>query len=209
MSDIVLGEAFYARSVLTVAQELLGKIFVVEREGCRLSGRIVETEAYQSDIDQASHAYRGLTPRNRAMFGPPGRLYIYRSYGIHCCMNVVTTHGGGAAAAVLLRAMEPLEGEKTMMARRAIEDRCALLRGPGNVCRALDLDVSFSGTSILLGNPAIMDAPIPCEPMAITTRIGISRSADLPWRFYLCGNCAVSRRDRKAEAAACRRQEGC
>jgi DNA-3-methyladenine glycosylase len=203
VSDPSLGEAFYARPVLTVALALLGKIFVIEHRGQRLSGRIVETEGYQSDIDQASHAYRGRTPRNQAMFGPPGRLYIYRSYGIHCCMNVVTTHGGGPAAAVLLRAMEPLEGEEAMKARRLAEDRCALLRGPGNVCRALDLDLSFSGASLLLGNPTILDAPLPAEAVVTTTRIGITRSADLPWRFYLAGNRAVSRRNRKAEGAVC------
>jgi len=202
---IALGEAFYARPVLTVALELLGKIFVVERDGRRLAGRIVETEAYQSDIDQASHAFRGRTPRNGAMFGPPAHIYVYRSYGIHFCMNVVTTHGGGPAAAVLLRAMEPVEGEDAMRTRRQTEDRRALLRGPGNVCRALDLDLSFSGRSLLLGDPAIIDAPIPAEPVVTTTRIGITRSVDLPWRFYLGGNRAVSRRDRKAESLVLRR----
>lgn len=201
MNDKPLDEAFYARPVLTVARALLGKIFVIEHRGQRLSGRIVETEAYQSDIDQASHAYRGRTPLNKAMFGPPGRLYIYRSYGIHFCMNVVTTHAQGPAAAVLLRAMEPLEGVDAMKERRLTDDRCALLRGPGNVCRALDLDLSYCGASLLLGNPVIVDAPLPAEVVVTTTRIGITRSADLPWRFYLAGNRAVSRRDRKAEEA--------
>lgn len=197
-----LSEPFYARPVLDVAQALLGKIFTLRVEDGTLAARIVETEAYQSDIDQASHAYRGRTPRNAPMFGPAGHLYVYRSYGIHHCMNVVTTHGGGPASAVLLRAMEPLEGMAFMEARRGVVDRQALLRGPGNVCLAMALDLAYNGRSLLAGNPLIGDAPPPPEPVVVTTRIGISRSADLPWRFYLAGNPAVSRRNHRAEAAA-------
>jgi DNA-3-methyladenine glycosylase len=197
----VLPEAFYARPVLEVAVELLGKIFVVTHQGTRLAARIVETEAYQSDIDEASHAFRGRTPRNATMFGDPGVVYVYRSYGIHFCINVVTTHGGGPAAAVLLRAMEALDGEEEMRARRGTQDHAALLRGPGNVCKALGLDLSYNGRALSTGNPGILDAPDPVEAIVATTRVGITRSMDLPWRFYLCGNLAVSRPNRRAEAA--------
>jgi DNA-3-methyladenine glycosylase len=197
----LLPEAFYARSVLEVAVELLGKIFVVTHQGTRLAARIVETEAYQSDIDEASHAFRGRTPRNATMFGGPGVLYVYRSYGIHFCVNVVTTHGGGPAAAVLLRAMEALDGEEEMRARRGTPDHAALLRGPGNLCKALGLDLSYNGRALSTGNPGIVTAPNPPEAIVATTRVGITRSMDLPWRFYLCGNSAVSRPNRRAEAA--------
>jgi DNA-3-methyladenine glycosylase len=196
----LLPEAFYARPVLEVAVELLGKIFVVRHKDMGLAARIVETEAYQSDIDQASHAFRGRTPRNATMFGGPGVLYVYRSYGIHFCVNVVTTHGGGPAAAVLLRAMEALEGEEEMQARRGTQDHAALLRGPGNVCKALGLDLSCNGRALSTGNPGILDAPDPVETVVSTTRVGITRSIDLPWRFYLRGNRAVSRPNRLAEA---------
>jgi DNA-3-methyladenine glycosylase len=195
-----LPEAFYARPVLEVAVELLGKIFVIMHQSLYLVARIVETEAYQSDIDEASHAFRGRTPRNATMFGKPGVLYVYRSYGIHFCVNVVTTRAGGPASAVLLRAMEALDGEDEMRVRRGIRDREALLRGPGNVCKALGLDLSFNGRDLSTGNPEILNAPAPAEAIVTTTRVGITRSIDLPWRFYLCGNNSVSRRNRRAEA---------
>lgn len=193
---------FFTRPVLVVARELLGKSFVLENGGIVLAARIVETEAYQSDIDQASHAFRGRTPRNASMFGPSGHLYVYRSYGIHYCMNVVTTHGGGPASAVLIRAMEAQEGEAVMAGRRGTHDHWALLRGPGNLCQALGIDLSFNGRDLLTGNPTLLDAPPPTEPVMVTTRIGISRAQDFPWRYYLAGNAAVSRRDRRAELAA-------
>ncbi|HXT38247.1 MAG TPA: DNA-3-methyladenine glycosylase [Chloroflexota bacterium] len=193
---------FFTRPVLVVARELLGKSFVLENGGIVLAARIVETEAYQSDIDQASHAFRGRTPRNASMFGPSGHLYVYRSYGIHYCMNVVTTHGGGPASAVLIRAMEAQEGEAVMAGRRGTHDHWALLRGPGNLCQALGIDLSFNGRDLLTGNPTLLDAPPPTEPVMVTTRIGISRAQDFPWRYYLAGNAAVSRRDRRAESGA-------
>jgi DNA-3-methyladenine glycosylase len=187
--------------VLDVAQGLLGKVFQITLEEQVLAARIVETEAYQSDIDEASHAYRGRTPRNAPMFGPPAHLYVYRSYGIHYCVNVVTTHAGGPASAVLLRAMEAISGVNVMAARRRGADRHALLRGPGNVCRALGIDLSYSGRDLLSGNPTIRDAPEPSQTVVTATRIGISRCVEFPWRFYLRGNPAVSRRNRLAEAA--------
>lgn len=197
-----LARDFFTRPVLVVARELLGKQFVLESGGAYVAARIVETEAYQSDIDQASHAYRGRTRRNAPMFGPPAHLYIYRSYGLHHCMNVVTTHGGGPASAVLIRAMEAREGEAAMAERRGTLDHWALLRGPGNVCQALGIDLSFNGRDLLAGNPSLLDSPPPPEPVVVTTRIGISRAQDFPWRFYLAGNPAVSRRNRRAELTA-------
>lgn len=191
---------FFARPVQVVARELLGKHCTMRCDSVLVVARIVETEAYQSDIDQASHAYRGRTQRNAPMFGAPAHLYVYRSYGIHHCMNVVTTHDGDPASAVLIRAMEALEGEPVLVERRRIHDHWALLRGPGNVCQALGIDLSYSGRDLLLGNPTFLDGSPPPEPVVVTTRIGISRSQDFPWRFYLAGNAAVSRRDRRAEA---------
>ncbi len=208
LGPTALTRAFYARPVLEVAFELLGKIFVVTGRETRLSARIVETEAYQSDIDEASHAFRGRTPRNATMFGEPGVLYVYRSYGIHFCMNVVTTHSGGPAAAVLLRAMEAFEGEEEMRERRGITDHNALLRGPGNLCKALGFDLSIDGRSLLTGDPEIVAGPDPVEAVVATTRVGITRSVDLPWRFYLSGNKAVSRPDRRAEEKIRDRTQG-
>jgi len=193
---------FFTRPVLVVARELLGKTFALKSGDAFLAARIVETEAYQSDIDHASHAFRGRTPRNSPMFGPPAHLYVYRSYGIHHCLNVVTTHDGGPASAVLIRAMEAREGEAVMAKRRGTDDHWALLRGPGNLCQALGIDLSFNGRDLMPGDPTLLDSPPPPEPVIVTTRIGISRARDLPWRYYLAGNPAVSRRDRRAELAA-------
>ncbi len=192
---------FYDRPVLEVARRLLGKTFCHLVGDTLLAGRIVETEAYAADIDEASHAYRGLTPRNAVMFGPPGHLYVYRSYGIHHCLNIVTTQLNGPASAVLIRAMEPLAGLEYMRRQRPGVPDSALLRGPGNVCRALGIDLRRNGCSLSEHPLRILDAPEPKSPSVVTTRIGISRSADLPWRFYVRGSACVSRRDRQAEAA--------
>ncbi len=198
----LLPRTFYSRPVQVVARELLGKLCAMRCDSGMVTVRIVETEAYQSDIDQASHAYRGRTCRNAPMFGPPAHLYVYRCYGLHHCMNVVPTHDGGPASAVLIRSMEALEGQQTLVERRGVHNPWALLRGPGNVCRALGIDLAYSGRDLMLGNPSFLDGPPPPEPVMVTTRIGISRSQDFPWRFYLIGNAAVSRRDRRAEESA-------
>jgi DNA-3-methyladenine glycosylase len=199
--------AFYDQPVLEIARRLLGKTFCHLVGATLLAGRIVETEAYASDIDEASHAYRGRTPRNAVMFGPPGHLYVYRSYGIHHCLNVVTTQVNGPASAVLIRAMEPLAGLEYMRRQRTGARDSALLCGPGNVCRALGIDLRRNGYSLSEDPLRIEDAPKPTAPIVVTTRIGISRSAELPWRFYVHGSACVSRRDRQAEAAIERQQD--
>ncbi len=146
----------------------------------RVAGRIIETEAYMSD-DPASHSFRGPTPRNVVMFGPPGHLYVYRSYGIHWCANVVTgTDGDGQA--VLIRAVDPVEGADEMLRRRG---RLPLADGPGKLCQAFGLDGDDNGADLVGGAPiSIVDdgRPSPANPI-VGPRIGITRGADTPWRF--------------------------
>ena len=164
-----------------MAAELLGKVLVVDAAGVRTSGRIVETEAYTAD-DPASHSFAGPTPRNAVMFGPAGRLYVYLSYGIHHCANVVTgTEGDGQA--VLIRAIEPLEGVDTMLARRG---RFPLADGPGKLCQALGLDLDDNDTD--LGSPIatvrIFDdgTASPTNPI-VGPRVGLTKAIEVMWRF--------------------------
>lgn len=165
-----------------VAAELLGKLLVVDRDGWVVSGRIVETEAYTSD-DPASHSFRGPTPRNRVMFGPAGHLYVYLSYGIHRCANVVTGVEGDGQA-VLLRAVDPVEGIELMRKRRGREP---LADGPGKLCHAFGIDLGDNGAE-LHGSAGIRivddGTPVPTEPLA-GPRIGITRAVDRPWRFRI------------------------
>jgi DNA-3-methyladenine glycosylase len=163
-----------------VAAELLGKVLVVERDGRVVSGRITETEAYTSD-DAASHSFRGRTPRNRVMFGPAGHLYVYLSYGIHRCANVVTGADGDGQAA-LLRAIDPIEGIDVMRVRRSREP---LADGPGKLCQALGIELLDDGTD-LVGSAEIRiidDGTAPPAEVIAGPRIGISREVARPWRF--------------------------
>lgn len=148
-----------------------------------MAARIVETEAYTTD-DPASHSFGGPRGRNRSMFGPPGLAYIYRSYGIHWCLNVVCRTG----EAVLFRALEPLDGLEAMAARRGTDDPRGLCSGPGKIGQALGLDGRHDGTDILRLYPA--------PPVAVVTgpRIGITRATDRAWRFGLAGSPFLSRR---------------
>ena len=196
-----LSRPYYARAATDVARALLGQILVHRLDGVTLAGRIVETEAYAADIDESCHAYRRQTPRNRSMFGPAGHAYVYRSYGIHYCLNIVTTLPGGPASAVLIRGMEALAGEEMMRALRPGTPDAALLRGPGNLCRAMGIGLALDGEDLLGQRLHLLDEPTPSEPVVATTRIGISRSVELPWRYYLLGSPGVSRRDRVAERA--------
>jgi DNA-3-methyladenine glycosylase len=163
-----------------VAPDLLGKLLVVERDGVRISGRIVETEAYMSD-DPASHSFRGLTPRNAVMFGPAGHLYVYRSYGIHWCANVVTGAEGDGQA-VLLRAIDPVDGADEMFRRRG---RTPLADGPGKLCQAFGIDADDDGADLCAGGAVrIIDdgAPPPSDPI-VGSRVGITKAVEIPWRF--------------------------
>lgn len=173
----------YELPALELAPLLLNKVLV--RAG--RAGRIVEVEAYGGSEDPASHAARGPTARNRSMFGPPGRLYVYRIYGLHHCANVVSGPGE-APGAVLLRALVPLEGIDEIRQARGGCDDALLCSGPGRLCQALGLDMTFDGADLTTASSAVFLADDgtrpPPEPTA-TPRVGISRARDLPWRFVV------------------------
>jgi DNA-3-methyladenine glycosylase len=209
---IPLDRAFYERPTLDIARELIGALLVHDTEQGRFSGVIVETEAYVAPEDAACHAYRGVTPRNRVMFGPAGHSYVYRSYGIHYMLNVVT-EPEGVAAAVLIRAVEPREGFNRMLGNRGLSEPrinsrnvANIANGPGRLCQAFGIGPELNGAD-LTGRPlyitaGVTDSAHDTLPIVQTTRIGITRAVDLPWRFYIRGNPHVSVRDRKAEAAS-------
>ena len=178
-----------------VARALLGRVLVSDDARTRLAARIVEVEAYRGARDPASHACRGRTPRNAVMFGPPGHAYVYFTYGMHHCLNVVCGPEG-VAAAVLLRALEPLEGEALMRRRRGVGERDRLLRGPGCVARGFGLSREHDGADLVRGSLWIADTPPRRQgrTLARGPRIGIRNGADLPWRFWLAGHRCVSGR---------------
>jgi len=175
--------AFFSRDAVDVARELIGWRFFSDGVG----GRIVETEAYRPD-DEASHSFRGPTARNAAMFGPPGHVYVYRSYGIHWCLNFVCQ----GASAVLIRAIKPESGLPQMMKRRGLDDVVRLCNGPGKLSQALGIDLTLDGR--------FLDAPpfglAAAEPVPVVTdkRIGITKNVDPLWRFGAAGSRYVSRR---------------
>jgi len=188
-ADGALDLAFYARPVLDVARDLVG---CTVRHGAT-SGVIVETEAYHHS-EPACHAYVGLTPRTATLFGPPGFAYVYRSYGIHAMLNAVCD-AGGVGAAVLIRALEPADGLEIMRAARGVardEDLCS---GPGKLTQALAIGLDLNATSLLDGpvriEPRPASAPVPA--IAVGPRVGITKAADLPWRFCAVGSRFVSR----------------
>jgi DNA-3-methyladenine glycosylase len=182
-----LTREFFARPVHEVAPELIGATLLVDGVG----GRIVEVEAYDQD-DPASHSFRGRTARTGSMFGPPGCAYVYRSYGVHWCLNLVCAEYGRAEAA-LVRALEPTCGLEAMRERRGLEGERALCSGPGKLCQALGI------TRVLDGQP--LDEP-PFEllardaepPLTVGPRIGITRAVEHPWRYGLAGSPFLSRR---------------
>ncbi len=188
---------FYLQDTRQAAQKLLG--LIVQRRlptGETLSGIIVETEAYLTD-DPACHAYRGRTPRNAAMFGPPGHAYVYFTYGLHMMLNFVCAPEG-TAEAVLIRALEPTEGIDAMRENRgsALETK-QLTNGPGKLSQALALThLSHNGVDITDSDGELQVLPNDFAPFELvsTTRIGITRGVDLPWRYYVRGNPYVSRR---------------
>jgi DNA-3-methyladenine glycosylase len=176
----------FARSVHEVAPELIGVTLLVDGVG----GRIVEAEAYDHE-DPASHGYRGRTPRNAAMFGPPGHAYVYRSYGIHWCLNLVCEEEG-TANAVLLRALEPTHGLDVMRERRGLEDPRLLCSGPGRLCQALGVTREHDGLPLDRPPFELLERDRDVEVVA-GPRIGITRAAELPWRYVEAGSRFVSR----------------
>jgi DNA-3-methyladenine glycosylase len=181
-----LGRDFFARSVHEVAPGLVGSTLLVDGVG----GRIVEVEAYDGE-DPASHGYRGPTARNRAMFGPPGHAYVYRSYGVHWCLNLVCDEEGRAEA-VLVRALEPTHGLDAMRARRGLDDERLLCAGPGRLCQALGVTGAHDGLA-LDRPPFSLLAPGEEAEVVRGARVGITRAADLPWRYGLAGSRFLSR----------------
>ena len=182
----MIRRAFFARSVHEVAAELIGATFLVDGVG----GKIVELEAYHHE-DPAAHGYRGRTARNASMFGPPGHAYVYRSYGVHWCVNFVC-EAEGVADAVLIRALEPTKGLEEMRRRRGLEDERLLCAGPGRLCQALAITREQDG--LPLDRPPFRLEPR-TEPPEIVRgpRIGITRAADLPWRYGLADSRYLSR----------------
>ena len=184
-----LGRDFYARSVHDVARDLVG---CVVRHGAT-AGRIVETESYHMD-EPACHAYAGLTARTRTLFGEPGRAYVYFSYGLHSLLNAVAEEEG-AGAAVLIRALEPVEGLGLMRARRGVERAEHLCSGPAKLTQALDIGLQLNGSSLVDGPIEVLArARSAAEPrIVIGERVGITKAADLPWRFCDADSRHVSR----------------
>ncbi len=186
-----LPQSFYLRPSLTVARELLGKYLVRLVGQRRMVGRIVETEAYRQE-DPASHSFRGRTARTEVMFGPGGHLYVYFTYGMHYCSNVVTGPEGRGEA-VLLRAVEPMEGLDLFRRNRPV-DGVNLTNGPAKLCQAYGIARKENGTSLLAGELFIADAtPVSRSRIGRSPRIGIRVATERPWRFFLRENAWVSR----------------
>jgi DNA-3-methyladenine glycosylase len=181
-----LRRPFFARDVHAVARDLIGATFLFKGAG----GRIVEVEAYHH-TDPAAHSYNGRTPRNAVMFGPPGYAYVYRSYGIHWCVNFVC-EAEGSASAVLVRAIEPAAGIAAMRRRRGVKDERLLCSGPGRVCNALGITGAHNGFA-LDQPPFALTAGDEAVAIATGPRIGITKAADLPWRYGLEGSRFLSK----------------
>jgi DNA-3-methyladenine glycosylase len=195
-----LPRAFFDRPSPVVARDLVGALIAHRlADGTQLAGRIVEVEAYLGDgSDPGSHAHRGETPRNRSMFGPPGHLYAYRSYGIHTCANVVC-EARGRGAAVLLRAIEPILGLTRMRELRGLSAHAPerlIATGPGRLAQALGITLAHDGCSVLRGSALVLHraaAGTPRMCIAVSERIGLTRGAEIPYRFFAVGSACVSR----------------
>jgi len=195
-----LKKSFYRRELLDVARNLLGKIFVKASGDKILAGKIVEVEAYHGDLDEAAHSYGGITKRNEIMFEAGGYLYVYFTYGAHHCCNVVTGKKGQGTA-VLIRAVEPITGIDKMIrnrfGRKLKDDKeiFNLTSGPGKVCQAFKFDRTHSGTDLSGKEIFILEGEkIKSKDIGVSKRIGITRSVDLPWRFFIKNNPYLSRK---------------
>jgi DNA-3-methyladenine glycosylase len=183
---VILGREFFARSVHKVAPDLIGVTVLFHGVG----GEIVEVEAYHH-TDPAAHSYGGQTPRNAVMFGPPGYVYVYRSYGIHWCVNFVC-EAKGSASAVLLRALKPTAGLATMRRRRGLTDERLLCSGPGRLCEALGITDKHNGLA-LDAPPIELHAPMSKPDIVVGVRIGLTKAVEQPWRYGLAGSRFVSK----------------
>jgi DNA-3-methyladenine glycosylase len=181
-----LTQSFFARSVHEVAPDLISATLLVDGVG----GPIVEVEAYHH-TDPAAHSYGGPTARNAVMFGPPGHVYVYRSYGIHWCVNFVC-EAEGSASAVLIRALMPAMGLAAMRHRRGVSDERLLCAGPGRLCQALAITNAYNGAALDKAPFTLFARTAPAEVIA-GPRIGISKAIDLPWRYGLAGSRFLSR----------------
>ncbi len=200
LSSNKLPKSFYKREVTVVAKNLLGKILVKNDKKYPLAGKIVEVEAYHGDFDEAAHSFKGRTKRTEVMFNEGGYLYVYFTYGAHFCCNVVTGKEGQGTA-VLIRAVEPLEGINKMIKNRFgrklknDSEIFNLTSGPGKVCKSFKIDKSFSGEDLLGDKIFILNRKkIKENNIGISKRIGITRSVDLPWRFFIKDNPFLSRK---------------
>jgi len=198
--NLKLEKEFYARDLLQVAKDLLGKILVKKNGKEITAGKIVEVEAYDGSTDEAAHSYRGPTPRNKIMFEVGGYLYVYFTYGNHFCCNVVTGKKGKGTA-VLIRAVEPVSGQDKMIINRfggkkiSGKDLYNLTSGPGKVCKAFGINTSDSGTD-LTGNKIFLlnGTVIKKSSIGVSRRIGITKSTELPWRFFIKDSPFISRK---------------
>jgi DNA-3-methyladenine glycosylase len=197
--NLILSRKFYIRPVLTVAKDLLGKVLIKKDGNLIFAGRIVEVEAYDGNIDKASHSFNGKTKRNEVMFNEGGYFYVYFTYGAHFCCNVVTgkrNHG----AAVLIRGIEPLQGINQMIENRfgrelkSEKEIYNLTSGPGKVCKAFGFNKEHSGLDLTNSSVFIINRPkLKKNMIGVSKRIGITKSVSLPWRFFEIGNPYLSR----------------
>jgi DNA-3-methyladenine glycosylase len=195
-----LKKSFYQKELLVVARNLLGKTIVKREHQMKLAGKIVEVEAYHGDFDEAAHSFRGITNRNKIMFDDGGYLYVYFTYGAHFCSNVVTGKKGQGTA-VLIRAVEPLAGIDLMIKNRfgrklkSEKEIYNLTSGPGKFCQSFGIGRAHSGIDLTGKEIFILDGEkINKNKIGISKRIGISKSVDLPWRFYIKNNPYLSRK---------------
>ncbi len=197
---VLLGRAFYARDAREVARDLLGAVLVRRLDGRRVSGRIVEVEAYRTTDDQAAHAHAGHTPRNAPMWEAPGHAYVYLVYGMYWLLNVVC-EPQGTPAAVLIRALEPLEGQDVIAARRAGRSLLAWTSGPGKLTRALDISGAHNRLDLTVPNAALWieaGERVPDAQVRTGPRIGLGKHVrepwlSMPWRWWIAENPHVSR----------------
>ena len=200
ISGIKLSKSFYKRDLLTVAKELLGKVMVKKSPKNLLTASIVEVEAYDGEIDKAAHTYGDKTERNKVMFNEGGYLYVYLSYGVHHCCNIVTGFED-TGTAVLIRAVEPLK-DLDMMIKNRFDRKLKndkeiinLTSGPGKVCKALGINKDHSGIDLTRDKIFLLDQPkVKASEIGISKRIGITKSTNYPWRFYIKGNQFLSRK---------------